>query len=1220
MKTKLKLLITALCGIFVTTAAFGQLTQIWNGAGDGTNFDQAANWGGTLPSTATPDFAEFNGVVSGALNLNYSAPGNFQSGYNSSGLNIILTPSQIGSVSIDDLAANRGSVDSPNLAIYNLTNNSPTAAFALGSDTAVLNIAGRPAGAVHVWQNNSSATATMGSGLHFIAGGGNAFTYDFNGTGNWLVKTYLVTDNTPNNNTTVQVDGPGMMIWNPTLNAKNSYANSIAAINITGGTLDLIAPHPKLSNQAITDNGTFAFSAPSLAQGLSGVISGAGSLVVSNGTLTLSGASTFTGTTILDGGELIVDSAENLGVSGPLGVGGFIVFNGGTLGFSSANTYDYSPRFTNSASQAFSFDTAGQTVTFTNSIVSSGGTLTKLGAGSLTLSGANTYDGATTVSAGTLEIQGAQGSGAINMAGSTTLGVTETGPQITPATLTVGSSAFLEFNNVSSQTTAPLAVTGAVSASGPITVNVASGSFNIGHSYPLFSWGSGNPPPVVLGTVVGAVGNLTTNGSTIQLNVTGLAYVWSGLNNANWDTSTANNWKVNGVAQIWTDGSAALFDDTVTTANTNIILNSTVQPASTTVNSATTPYFFSPTGGNVIGGTGGFTKNGAAMITMFFGVFGGANTYSGPTTLNGGTVVIGDIENGGVASDIGASSSSAANLVLNGGTLQFFGLSGSGTSDRLFTLGTAGGTIDNEGGTALTLNNPGSIALSGSGARTLVLADGVQVGSTPAVDTLAAVLGDNGGKTAITKNGAGTWILTGNSTNSGTVTINAGLLQVGAGGSASLGTGAVVDNGSLDFNIVGTLTNGAVSGSGSVTKDGPGTVILSGNNTYLGSTTINAGALQIGNGGASGISGNSSITDSGTFIINTPSLITLEGYNITLNGTGNLILRSGSFFKTTGGTYTGWTQIDPGATLQPSDGNSGQLATPLITNNGTLFMTRQDNSVFYYSGTIVGSGKVVKDNNNANAGDVTLNGVGSSYTGGTWIGGGGIILGDGTNSGTGWLPAVGPVVFTNTTSASLNIRYLFFNMVGNYTVTNNIIGAVTDGSSTGASGEVAQLGTNTLTLIGNNTYPGGTIISNGILQVGNGGTIGSIGSGSVNDSYALVFNRSDSVIFSNTISGPSTAMLANSGPGAVTLAGDASAFTGNLMVSNGTMVVNGTNAAAYVEVLAGGTLRGTGGSCNLRQHAGGCGRHAGGRCFKQFNWNAHGSHSCPLWEYCHQVE
>ena len=79
-------------------------------------------------------------------------------------------------------------------------------------------------------------------------------------------------------------------------------------------------------------------------------------LQVNNGTLTLSGAggqNTYTGNTILSGGELIVSRAENLGANGPLGNGGMISFTGGTLGFSVNNTYDYSPRFTNSPGQAY---------------------------------------------------------------------------------------------------------------------------------------------------------------------------------------------------------------------------------------------------------------------------------------------------------------------------------------------------------------------------------------------------------------------------------------------------------------------------------------------------------------------------------------------------------------------------------------------------------------------------------------------------------------------------------------------------------------------------------------------------------------------------------------------------------------------------------------------------------------------------------------------------
>lgn len=259
-----------------------------------------------------------------------------------------------------------------------------------------------------------------------------------------------------------------------------------------------------------------------------------------NGTGVLQ-ANTYTGNTILNGGVLVANRAENLGVNGPLGNGGFLACTGGTLQFSAVNQYDYSPRFTNSAGQAFSFDTAGQNVTFTNVLASTGGTLTKLGSGSLTLSGANTYDGATTVSAGKLIIQGSQGNGAITVANSAALGVNQGGQTITPASLTVGtsSSATLEFNGVSSPATAAI-VTGPVAGGGALTINVNSGSFLIGQSYPLLTF-SGTAPAVTLGTLVGAGGNLTTNGSTIKLNITSLAFVWSGLNNANWDISTANN-------------------------------------------------------------------------------------------------------------------------------------------------------------------------------------------------------------------------------------------------------------------------------------------------------------------------------------------------------------------------------------------------------------------------------------------------------------------------------------------------------------------------------------------------------------------------------------------------------------------------------------------------------------------------------------------------------
>ncbi|MGA2852726.1 MAG: autotransporter-associated beta strand repeat-containing protein [Verrucomicrobiota bacterium] len=1185
MKTKLKLLIAALCGAFVTTAAFGQgtgnasqtnLTWIATGVADvGT----AANWtpiGIPVPSHANAsteygDIMTFDGQTTGPVDATSNGGSQVGSsvGGTTAGLYLHVTANQVNRVTLHTTVAGSAS-SGMRFNSIGIDAGSGGLTFGTGSTTNCLDtLWGTSWPETQGLTNNSSYPAIINKDMRWRLGAGGVHTFVFGGTGDWYITNDVANVNSAG--TVVTKAGSGTMYWTA---GKNSYwgtETTIGTLNISGGTLvyqssGLLQNNTTIAMSSNAAPAVFEFNVVGGSQTFNNTISGNGSVQVNNGTLTLSGANTYTGNTILSGGELIAGGNENPGVNGSLGNGGLISFTGGTLGFSSANTYDYSPRFTNSAGQAYSFDTApavGNPVTLTNALTSVGGTLTKLGSGPLTLGGANTYSGLTTVSAGTLEITNGAGSGAISVAGSGTLGVTEEGPQITPSTLTVSSGGALEFNSVSNTTTVPLAVVGAVSAGGPITVNITGGSFYIGGHYPLFSWGSGNPPPVVLGTLVGAVGNLSTNGNTIQLNVTGLSYKWSGLNNDNWDTTTANNWKVNGVAQIWVDGSAALFDDTVTSGNTNISLNSVVLPASTTVNCSTTPYTIATGGSGYIGGTGGFTKNGNATLWMW----GSVNTYSGPTILNGGVLRVEDLENGGVASDIGMSTSDPANLVLNGGTLQaYYG----GASDRLFTLGPNGGTIDDEG-VQLTLTGTGAIALSGTGARTLTLA-GDLMGSGLTVDTLAAFIGDNGAnKTSLLKTGAGTWILTGNNTNSGAVTINAGTLQVGNGGSGSIGSGTVAINAGsavLDFNIAGAVTNsGTISGTGSVKVDG-GTVVLPANNTYSGGTTIASGStLQMGNGGATGsLNANVAITDNGLLIFNATSTFNLTGGGI--SGAGNLIVRGGGQLSSvaggTGNSYTGWTEIDPGSTFMPCQGNYGSLSSSVVTNNGTLLLVRQDNDQFIYSNPVTGSGRVWVDANNVNAGDVTLAGS-CNYTGGTFIGDNGLKVGNG--SGTGWI--TGDVTFVKSTQVPYdNPRTLTFNRPDNVTFSGNIVTNFTSPQSN--LGIVVQNGTGVLTLTGNNTYGSGTTITNGgTLQVGNGGTSGSIGTGAVTDNGTLVWDRSDSVNFAAAISGVGS--VVQNGAGTLTLNGTRLTYTGNTTVSNGTLVISGSSLGGSLNV-SGGTL------------------------------------------------
>src|SRR5204863_3285960 len=116
------------------------------------------------------------------------------------------------------------------------------------------------------------------------------------------------------------------------------------------------------------------------------------------------------------------------------------------------------------------------------------------------------------------------------------------------------------------------------------------------------------------------------------------------------------------------------------------------------------------------------------------------------------------------------------------------------------------------------------------------------------------------------------------------------------------------------------------------------------------------------------------------------------------------------FIKAIGNNiYSGWTRIDAGTTFQPVEGQDGGLLSSTVTNNGTLRLVRQD-ALFTFPGPIVGSGRVQIGANAVNTGVVTLTGS-NSYTGGTFIGGNTLMLGDNANPGFGSI--TGNVQFVN---------------------------------------------------------------------------------------------------------------------------------------------------------------------------------------------------------------
>ena len=137
------------------------------------------------------------------------------------------------------------------------------------------------------------------------------------------------------------------------------------------------------------------------------------------------------------------------------------------------------------------------------------------------------------------------------------------------------------------------------------------------------------------------------------------------------------------------------------------------------------------------------------------------------------------------------------------------------------------------------------------------------------------------------------------------------------------------------------------------------------------------------------------------------------------------------------------------------------------------------------------------------------------------------------------------------------------------TVTGTFAGVIANGSGTTA---FTKQGTGTLVFTGANTYTGLTTISGGVLQIGDGTTVGSI-AGNVSNSGTLSFNRSNSLAYSGTISGAGAVVQAGSGD--TTLSGNSSGFAGTTTVSAGTLKANG-NLGGTVSVSSGATLAGSG--------------------------------------------
>lgn len=336
-------------------------------------------------------------------------------------------------------------------------------------------------------------------------------------------------------------------------------------------------------------------------------------------------------------------------------------------------------------------------------------------------------------------------------------------------------------------------------------------------------------------------------------------------------------------------GSLTVTGDSILRAGTDgLELSNPVAISAGVIASVDTQAHTTKVSGVISGATGKLNKIGIGILEL-----GPSNTYGGPTTVNFGTLKVTELQNGGVTSSIGTSPADASNLVLSNGALLYAGAGGN--TDRLFTIGTAGGTVEASGTGALTFSSAGSLAMVGTDAPRIFTLTGTSVDA----NTLTPIIPNNGtGATTLVKDGTGRWILGGANTFTGSTLVVGGVLELG---NPLALQGSVLNYGSfggaLSFGVLGAATLGGISGSQNLnlTNDFAGPVVLTVGVNNLASTY--AGAL--GGTGALVKVGNGSLTLSGASTLTGST--TIAGGNLRLAANDALPATSQTFVNVGGG-------------------------------------------------------------------------------------------------------------------------------------------------------------------------------------------------------------------------------------------------------------------------------------------------------------------------------
>ncbi|MDH4986713.1 autotransporter-associated beta strand repeat-containing protein [Aminobacter anthyllidis] len=1001
-----------------------------------------------------------------------------------------------------------------------------------------------------------------------------------------------------------------------------------------GATFDLNGKAQTIGR--LTGTGAMSLGAGALTTGqgdvsstFAGGTSGTGSLTkVGTGLLTLTGANTHSGGTTVSGGQLQIGDGGTSGSldgnvalasgttlsfnrTGALTFGGVIsgggavtMLGGGTTTLTADNTYTNGTEIYAGTFQLGNGGTSGSvlgtinnyngtlavnrsdTYTLANNINGNGG-FSQRGTGKTILTGANTFSGGISVNAGTLSVRnaGALGNGS--------------------SAIDVAANATLEIDGDMSIDTRALRLNGA-GANGKGALHTVSGESSAmaqavlsGTALVLTEAGTGFE---FLGGVDGDGHRLTIDGSG-RTGITGLSGAGTELVKAGSgklllrgpSTYTGGTYIGGGTVEV--DGAGGLGSGTVafggaaTLRGTNAWLDNAFDlDAAATLETDNSMVL-----NGAISGSGSLVKTGSGDL-----VLNGVNSYSGGTTISAGRLTLG---NGDPATLGSGAVINNAMLVLNrdGDYTLANSFSGTGTMEKqgygtltLSGANTMSGTTSLFGG---TLQIGDGTAGGGIGSSSVIaLNDSTLAFNRSNQVTFGGVLSGTGG---LTQKGSGTTVLSGENSYAGTTKITAGKLQVGDGAtSGKLGSGSVENGGTLTFNRSDLVTvDNAISGTGTFEQAGTGTTILTGTSSYTGATTVSAGKLLV-NGS---IAASSSVTvDAGATIGGSGTIATtvvngtLSAGNSpgTLTVDGNLTLNSGStsiFELGTSGVVGGPTNdlvivngdLTLGGTLETPDAVTGYyrlfnvsgsvtgsfhtlptdaFISTSVANQVNLILRNNDQLLQFWDGSdLAGNGTVDGGSGTWSASNGNWTGApGEATINDGWRGEVGVFAGTaGTVTVDGTLAFQGLQFTTDGYQLTGGILALSGNPFGNEKasfintdsgVTATIASIIADGDMT----ELDKLGLGTLILTGDNTYTGKTTISAGTLQLGDGGTSGSVAGDIINNSV-LAFNRSDdALVISGYIGG--TGRLEQNGTGTTTLT-SANFYTGGTTINAGTLQI-----------------------------------------------------------------